>query len=121
MLNCALTVAQSWESSATMQEAPGKVRLNWLPRVSRTPHQEGSVEKNSCNLKRSASLPGCKRRLWGSEVVTGNSGGRPWCWGIADRPPVASVPLVSLNVVKGPEGDGESLPVIDRSPPASSV
>lgn len=32
---------------------------------------------------------------------------------------MASVPLVSLNVVKGPEGDGECLPVIDHSPPAS--
>lgn len=65
------------------------------------------MEKNSCNLKCSGSLPGCKHRLQGGEVVTGNSGGRPWRWGIADRRPVASAPLVSLNVVKGPEGDGE--------------
>ena len=53
--------------------------------------------------------------------MTGNSGGRPWRWGISDGHPVASAPLVSLSVVKGPEGDGDSLPVIDHSPPASSV
>lgn len=48
-------------------------------------------------------------------------GADPGTWGMADGHPVASAPLVSLNVVKGPEGDGESLPVIDHGPAASSV
>lgn len=113
-----LIVAQSWLGVSASLPSHGRfpARCLW---ASRTPHRERFGGENQLPFKALSFSARFKHRLRESEIAAGNFGGRSWCWGISDRHPVASVPLVSLNVVKGPEGDGECLPVIDHSPPAS--
>lgn len=115
------TVAHYWGSSGPLplhrRLLARYVWAGWLWDRG-TPH----LEKTSCHLKLSASLPGCKCRLCRSETVTGNSRGRPQHWGISDTHPVASAPLVKfLCVTKGPEGDEESFAVFACSSAAPSV